>query len=169
MKILFVDHTNGHNPKERTSKPTGGILNSLTLIPEYLATKGHDVYVQSTYDKTEDVNGVHYIDRQTPIPKWDVAVFNRNVLPKDFVLYNKELGAKIVWWLHDIVQTSYLTDDAFKYVDHVIALSDYCKQTYVDFYQLDPSHVSVIPNGVDTHIFYPGAYEERNPNLYITA
>lgn len=169
MRLLFIDGTAGHNPKERTSKPTGGILNSLTLIPEYLAKKGHDVYVQSTYNKVEDINGVHYIEQKTNIPKWDVVIFNRNVLPKDFVLYNKEIGAKVIWWLHDITQTTYLVDDAYKYVDHVIALSEYCKRTYVDFYQLDPNRVSIIPNGVDKELFYPGDYNKRNPNLYITA
>ena len=168
-RYLFIDQTSGHDPHARKSKPTGGILNSLTLIPEYLASHGHDVYVQSSYDKTEDVNGVHYVDRQTPVPKWDVAIFNRNVLPKEFLLYCKEIGAKVVWWLHDIVQLRYLEDDAFKYVDHVVALSDYCKETYCDFYSLNANKCSVIPNGVDKELFHPGPYNERNPNLYITA
>ena len=137
MKVLFVDGTQNHNPKERTSRPTGGILNSLTVIPEYLASKGHEVYVKSTYNKTEDVNGVHYIEDNVVIPKWDVTVFNRDVLPKDFVLYCKEQGIKVIWWLHDIVQTSYLKDDTFKSVDAIVALSDYCKKTYSEFYSID--------------------------------
>ncbi len=169
MKILFVDQTEGHNPKERTSRPTGGILNSLTLIPEYLAKQGHDVYVTSSYNKTEDVNGVHYITSQTELPKWDVTVFNRDVLPKDFVMYCKEKGIKVLWWLHDIVQLAYLKDDAFNYVDKVVALSEYCKQTYSEFYSINPDKFTVIPNGVDPKIFYPGEYEKRDPNLYITA
>jgi glycosyltransferase involved in cell wall biosynthesis len=169
MRILFVDQTEGHNPDTRTSKPTGGILNSLTLIPEYLVKQGHEVYVTSSFNKTEDIKGVHYITSQTEIGKWDVTVFNRDVLPKDFVLYCKEKGIKVVWWLHDIVQLTYLKDDAFKYVDKVVALSEYCKQTYSEFYQLDPALFSVIPNGVDSKIFYPGDYEKRDKNLYMTA
>ncbi len=169
MKVLFVDATEGHSPKERTTRPTGGILNSLTLIPEYLAKQGHEVYVNSSFNKTEDINGVHYITNQSEISKWDVTVFNRDVLPKDFVLYCKEKGIKVVWWLHDIAQLTYLKDNAFKYVDHVVALSDYCKRSYSDFYNLDPAKFTVIPNGVDKSIFYPGEYEKRNPNLYMTA
>lgn len=168
-RILFIDQTENHDPTSRISKPTGGILNSLTLIPEYLAANGHEVYVQSTYNKNELVNGVHYVAKGTEVPKWDIVVFNRNVLPKEFIQYCKEIGAKIVWWLHDIVQLNYLTDDAFKYVDHVVALSNYCKETYCDFYGLDRNHVSVIPNGVDKNLFHPGKYEDRDPNLYITA
>lgn len=167
MKILLVDETQGHDPKERTTRPTGGILNSLTLIPEYLASKGHDVFVSSKYDKSEVVNGVTYVKTGEAIPKWDVVVFNRNVLPKDFVAYSKEIGAKIVWWLHDIVQTTYLTDDTFKSVDKIIALSQYCKNTYSDFYQIDPAKFAVIPNGVDKKLFYPGG--KRNKHLVMMA
>lgn len=169
MNILFVCNTDGHDPKERTTRPTGGILNSLTLIPEYLAKKGHNVYVRSTYNKDEEINGVHYITATQPIPKWNVLVCNRNVLPKDLILYSKQLGAKVVWWLHDIVQLTYLTDDAFMMLDHVVALSEYCKETYADFYGLDRTKISVIPNGVDTALFTPGDYSKRDPNLFVTA
>ncbi len=167
MRILFIDGTDGHNPKKTKDKPTGGTLTSLTYIPEYLAKWGHDIYVQSQYDANEDVNGVHYVKKDQQIPKWDVVVFNRNVLPKEYVLWNKQQGVKVVWWLHDIVDTRYLSDDAFCYVDHIVALSDYCKETYSDFYSITKDKFSIIPNGIDSSLWYPGIYEERNPNLYI--
>lgn len=168
MKILFVCGTPNHDPNQRISRPTGGILNSLTLIPEYLASKGHEVYVNSTYPKDETINGVHYVQDGKAIPKWDVVVFNRNILPKELVVYSKEMGAKVIWWLHDIVQLTYLKDDAFKYVDKVVALSQYCKTTYTDFYDISPEKVVVIPNGVDTKLFYPGT-APRNKQMVMTA
>jgi glycosyltransferase involved in cell wall biosynthesis len=169
MRILFVDHTAGHNPKALSDKPTGGTLTSLTKVPEYLAAHGHEVYVRSTHAVEEVVNGVHYINDQTSILKWDVTVFNRNVLPREFVAYCKMQGSKIIWWLHDIVDPRYLPDDTFKAADKVVALSEYCKTTFNDFYGIAPEKFAVIPNGVDTELFHPGAYEDRNPNLYITA
>jgi len=169
MKILFVCGTTGHDPHQRTTRPTGGILNSLTLLPEYLAKQGHEVFVNSTYEKDETVNGVHYVKSGTSIGKWDVVVFNRNVLPREFVAYSKEMGAKIVWWLHDIVQLTYLKDDTFKYVDRIVALSNYCKDTYVDFYGIDPNKFVVIPNGVDPKLFYPGDPAKRDKNMVIMA
>lgn len=169
MRLLFVDQTTGHNPLKINEKPTGGTLTSLTLIPEYLASKGHDVYVMSTFGHHEDINGVHYIDDKENIPIWDVVVFNRNVLPKDFIEYNRQINAKIIWWLHDIVDLRYLKDDSYKYVTHIVALSDYCKKTFSDFYEIPQDKFSVIPNGVDKKLFYPGKYEDRNPNLYIMA
>lgn len=169
MKVLFIDGTENHDPTQRASRPTGGILNSLTVIPEYLAKKGHEIFVSSTYDRDETINGVHYVKPGQSIGKWDITVFNRNVLPKDFVRYTQSIGAKAVWWLHDIVQTTYLKDDTFKYVDKVIALSNYCKRTYTDFYGINPDIVSVIPNGIDPKLFYPGDVSKHDKNLVITA
>ncbi len=169
MKILFVCGTSHHDPHQRTTRPTGGILNSLTLIPEYLAKQGHEVFVNSTYEKDETVNGVHYVKSGQAIGKWDVAIFNRNVLPRELVAQCKEIGAKVVWWLHDIVQTTYLKDDTFKHVDRIVALSDYCKQTYSDFYSIDANKFSVIPNGVDPKLFYPGDPAKRDKNMVMMA
>jgi glycosyltransferase involved in cell wall biosynthesis len=168
-RILFVDGTEGHNPKELYEKPTGGTLTSLTKVPEYLASIGHDVYVSSSYKTEEVVNGVHYILPSTKIEKWDITVFNRNMLPKDFVLYCKQRGSKIVWWLHDIVDFRYLEDDAFTYMDRIIALSQYCKDTFSDFYSINPDKFAVISNGVDQEVFYPGEYNQRNRHLFLTA
>ena len=169
MRILFVDGTQGHDPHKHTSRPTGGILNSLTVLPEYLVKQGHEVYVRSSFDKDEIVNGVRYVRADQIIPKWDVTVFNRNVLPKDFMLYCKEQGSKIIWWLHDVVQLTYLNDDAFTLVDRVVALSEYNKKTYSEFYSIDPKKFTVIPNGIDPKIFYPGDYTKRNKHLCFTA
>ena len=168
-RILFVDGTEGYNPHTIVDKPTGGILNSLTVIPQYLASVGHEVYVISEYKTEEDVNGVHYVSREKSIPKWDFVVFNRNVLPLDFVTYSKSIGAKVIWWLHDVTQTTYLPDAAFKMVDKVVALSQYCKRTYSDFYKIPESKFVIIPNGVNVSLFNPGDYSKRNPNMWIMA
>lgn len=170
MRVLFADFTKGHDPKALYSKPTGGTLTSLTKVPEYLASLGHEVFVVSTYGKEETINGVNYIPAENKsIGKWDVTVFNRNVLPKDFVADHKENNIKIVWWLHDIVDTKYLQDDTFKQVDHIVALSKYCKDTFSDFYEISPEKFSIIPNGIDPEIFFPGPYEQRNPHIFLTA
>ncbi len=168
-RILFVDYTPGHDPKALYTKPTGGTLTSLTKVPEYLASKGHEVFVSSMYDKQETINGVTYIGPTSNIGKWDVTVFNRNVLPKDFVDYHKEKGIKMVWWLHDIVDTKYLLDDSYTKIDKVVAMSKYCQDTFSDFYDINESKFTVIPNGIDPAVFYPGKWEDRNPRLFLTA
>lgn len=169
MRLLFVDQTPNHNPHTIFSKPTGGCLTSLTKVSEYLAKQGHEVFVSSTYGQEEIINGVKYIKPNSALSALDVIVFNRNVLPKEMILHWKERGAKIFWWLHDIVDPRYLPDDAFTYVDKVIAQSEYCKKTFMNFYSIPEEKFVVISNGIEPSIFNPGKYEDRNPNIYITA
>lgn len=45
----------------------------------------------------------------------------------------------------------------------LIAVSEYCKRTIVD-YTDDPDRVEVIPNGIDETVFRPGPPEERDPD-----
>ncbi len=169
QKLLFVDLTDNHNPHTVNDKPTGGTLTSLTKVPEELVKLGYEVYVSSKYNKEETVNGVHYVAAGSSVPKWDVTIFNRNVLPFEFVTYCKNNGSKIIWWLHDIVDPQYLPDGTFQLADKIVALSNYCKNTFSDFYDIDKSKFVVISNGIDPEIFNPGVYEERNPHLFIMA
>lgn len=168
-RILFIDGTEGHNPKELYEKPTGGTLTSLTKVPEYLASKGHEVFVTSSHKVAEVVNGVTYVLPGTALDRWDITVLNRNLVQEPFVNYCKQQGSKIIWWLHDIVDTRYLEDGSFKKVDRIVALSQYCKDTFADFYEIDPSKFEIIPNGIDPEVYYPGKYEDRNPHLFISA
>lgn len=168
-KLLFVDLTQGHDPHRLYDKPTGGTLTSLTKVPEYLASIGYEVYVRSTYQKEEVVNGVNYITHDSILRDWDVVIFNRNVLPYQFVSQCKEKGAKIIWWLHDVVDTRYLPDATFTLVDHIVALSNYCKETFSDFYEISKDKFTVIPNGIDPEVFNPGDYDKRNTHTYLVA
>ena len=169
MVILFEDGTPGHNPRELYLKPTGGTLTSLTKVPEYLAKRGHAVYVQSEYKKNDIVNGVNYVEPGKAIPKWDVVVFNRNLVNKDFIEYGKKFGAKSIWWIHDLVDERQFTADDYKYVDKIVGMSQYSIDTYSDYFEIPKAKFELISNGVDSGVFYSGSYEKRNPNLYIVA
>jgi glycosyltransferase involved in cell wall biosynthesis len=83
--------------------------------------------------------------------------------------YSHSIGAKVLWWLHDIVDFRYLEDSSYRNVDKVIALSEYCKDSFSDFYGLDRKKFVVIPNGVDKTVYYPGKYEDRKKHSLIMA
>lgn len=169
MRVLYEDGTPGHNPRELYLKPTGGTLTSLTKVPEYLAKRGHEVYVQSEYKKKDIVNEVHYVEPGSAIPKWDVVVFNRNYITREFLEYGKTFGAKSIWWIHDLVDERHFSDDAFRHVDRIVGMSQYSIDTYSDYYGIPKEKFELIPNGVDSGVFYSGSYEKRDPNLYIAA
>ena len=166
---MFVDGTIGHNPRELYLKPTGGTLTSLTKVPEHLAKRGHEVYVQSEYKKKDIVNGVNYVVPDQDIPKWDVIVFNRNLMDRASIEYNKSIGAKSIWWIHDLVDERQFIDDSYRHMDKIVGMSQYSIDTYSDYFELPKDKFELIPNGVDSGVFYQGVYERRNPNLYIAA
>ena len=168
-KIIFVDGTKGFSPQRLASKPCGGIITSLTIIPQYLAKEGHDVTVLSLHEVVEEVNGVKYIHG---IPEdqpndYDVAVFNRNMLNNALADYF-EASYKI-WWLHDIVDPTYMQDESFRRMNKIVALSHYNVKSYSDFYSLPVALFATIPNGVDKSVFKPNGEFEYNPSLFICA
>lgn len=165
MKILFVDGTRGFSPTRLEERPAGGIITSLTLIPRYLASKGHEVTVYSIHEKTETREGVLYT-QDVIGTKPDIIVFNRNMLSVAGLEHFPE--AKKVWWLHDIVDPAYLNDDAFKSMDRIVALSDYNVASFSDFYGIPNKKFDVIPNGVDRSVFRDLGLQ-RDRNLYVTA
>jgi len=171
MRLLFADSRGGFATTKKDERACGGILTSLTTIPRHLASKGHDVTVKSSYDKDVTLDGVRYVpvgDKST-LPKWDVIVINRNGINNPLVQYSHSIGAKVVWWLHDIVDFRYLQDSAYQHVDKVMALSEYCKESFSQFYDIPEEKFWVVPNGVDKAVFYPGEYNGRKKHKLIMA
>lgn len=167
MKILFIDGTDGYYPKRLDEKPTGGILTSLTLIPRYLARKGMDVSVMSVYNKNETVRGVKHIAHPSERTDFDVVVFNRNMMNRPLADHFK--NSRKIWWLHDIVDHNYLDDDGYTKMDEIVALSQYCKDSFSDYYDIDPARFTIIQNGVDKDVFFPGDQKKRRKNLFVSA
>jgi glycosyltransferase involved in cell wall biosynthesis len=169
MRLLFVDGTKGFAPGRVKEKATGGILNSLGVIPKKLAAMGHAVTVKSTFTESKVIDGVTYLGLLEEVQKSDVVIFNRNVISNELIDQAHASGAKVAWWLHDIVDHRYLRDDAFKRVDLIISLSDYCTSTYSAYYEIDRAKFVKIPNGVNKDLFYPGKHSKRNKNLFVYA
>ncbi len=168
MQILFVDGTAGFTPHKLAEKPCGGIVTSLTIIPQYLARKGYDVTVASEFASEEKINEVKYVKEIRDIDKRaDVVIFNRNIFNHAFL--DMFPTAKKVWWLHDIVDYRYMEDDSYLRMDRIVSLSDYCTASYSDFFRIPKERFVKIPNGVDKSVFYPGKPEERDRNLFVTA
>lgn len=167
MRVLFIDGTGGFDPNRLYNRPTGGIITSLTLIPQYLARHGLQVTVASEHSSTDPVFGVEYVRELREADKAaDVVIFNRNIYNHAFLDMFAPTSRKI-WWLHDIVDHRYMEDDSYHRMDAVVALSDYCAHSYHDFYSI-PTHKFVkIGNGADKTLFYPS--DNHDKNLFVTA
>lgn len=167
--ILFVDGTSGFSPERRFEKPAGGIVTSLSIIPRIIAAAGYSVYVLSGWKEERTINGVCYRNLEGgayKAPPPDLVVYNRNTINRQML---KVWQCPSILWLHDIVDYRYFEDDAIESVDRIIALSRYCRDSYADFYDIPRDRFAIIPNGVDRAVFYPGRYEDRDPNVFIFA
>ncbi len=165
-KILFIDGTLGFSPHRLEEKPCGGILTSLTLIPRYLQKAGYDVTVYSDYSvDQETAKGVLYVNKLEGDGNPDLVICNRSMINNQVI---EMYGCPKIWWLHDITQFSYLVDGGYKRVDKIIALSQYCKDSYSNFYDIPEDKFVIIPNGVDKNMFYKDD-TKRNKNLFICA
>jgi glycosyltransferase involved in cell wall biosynthesis len=169
MRLVFIDGTKGFSPTRMEKQATGGILSSLTILPRLLAKFGHDVRVKCAITEPEVVGEVRYLTLMDEVASADIVVFNRNVISRELVAQAKAAGARVVWWLHDVVDPRYLLDDAFRAVDGIVALSKYCRDTYSVFYGIEPKKFAIIPNGVDKTVFFPGPYGKRKHGLLIYA
>ena len=166
MKVLFVDGTAAYHPQRLSTLPSGGIVTSLTIIPRYLASRGHEVYVVSVCEEELHIGGVWYTRDRAKMANPDVVVFNRNTITNELVSCFP--NARIVLWLHDIVDPRYFDDNGFEKAHLYVALSRYCKESYEDFYGLPAGKFVIIPNGVDPKVFYKNG-RKRNKNLWVTA
>lgn len=166
MKVLFVDGTGGFSPLRLTTKPTGGIITSLTLIPQYLAAQGHEVVVGSEYAAEEKIKGVTYVRELRDSDRLsDVVIFNRNIFNHAFL--DQFRRSRLVWWLHDIVDFRYMPDDSYLRMDQIVALSEYCVESYADFFGVDKRKFRVIPNGADKALFRPK--DDHDRHLFVCA
>lgn len=169
--ILFVDGTRNFSPTRLGNEPAGGIVTSLTLIPQYLAKKGMNVFVKSAHTEAVELNGVKYIhlDSTAPMPRFDVVVFNRNLINNFNYTQVVEIGATPIWWLHDIVDHRNMEDASFLKIQNIVSLSRYCTETYSDFYGIPRDRFTVIGNGVDKSVWYPGKYAHREKGYFVMA
>ncbi|MDR2864393.1 MAG: glycosyltransferase family 4 protein [Spirochaetaceae bacterium] len=58
-----------------------------------------------------------------------------------------------------------LLPDSLRKLDRVIAVSNWVKNELINLVNIRPSRIDVIPNGVDTSIFYPRPPDGENPVL----
>lgn len=169
LRVLLVDGTGGFTPYRLASKPTGGICTSLTLIPSFLSRMGIECYVKSIYEEKVFVNGVQYLPFNAQSPDVDIVVLNRNALNHKILSRFTYRKAKVIWWLHDMVDHRYLDDGAYRELEYIVSLSDYCTESYSEFYGIPKEKFHKIPNGIDPGIWYPGDWNKRDPNLFVYA
>ena len=52
--------------------------------------------------------------------------------------------------------------DSLRHLDRIIAVSEFVKQELIDLVNVNESNITVIPNGIDTNVFYPRPRNEES-------
>lgn len=151
MRLLFVDgSTHLDTVLDLERKPRGGMVQSLFKVTDYLAERGHRVFVLSDIKSAGRTKaGVHWIHE--PVGEFDVLVANRGVGQG----YAGIKARARVLWTHDLPHSGFMEDprtiNAFACT---VFMSRYAERVWRTYYPLIGRSV-LIPNGVDKTVFYP--------------
>jgi len=151
MKICFLDFsTKLGSINDLVVKPRGGMINSLFEVPDYLAKRGHDVWVLSDIKEQGCTRaGVKWIN-QYSYQDFDFLVINRGA----GYGYNDIKAKHRILWTHDLPHSGFIPDpQIMKAFKATVFMSRYAEKVWRTFYKTIGKSF-LIPNGVDKE-FYP--------------
>jgi glycosyltransferase involved in cell wall biosynthesis len=154
VKLLFADPSQRlGNIHELDHSGRGGMLASLFRVSDYLASRGHTVHVLANITQP-GVTPAGADWRVDPDPPYDVLIGNRGMGYTDLDLPVK---ARILW-THDLPHHGFGPNpQAFRAV-HVVFMSRFASRIWRAFFPAI-RRWSIIPNGVDRTLFYPGQHD----------
>jgi glycosyltransferase involved in cell wall biosynthesis len=151
MRLLFVDaSTKLQTVRDLESRPRGGMVSSLFKVTDYLASRGHKVFVLSDIESAGKTQaGTHWIHE--PVGQFDVLVANRGV-----GIGYPGINAKArVLWTHDLPHSGFIPDPKIiRGFACTVFMSDYAEGIWRTYWP-DIGHSTIIPNGVDKELFKP--------------
>ncbi len=151
MRLLFIDgSTQLDTVVDLERRPRGGMIQSLFKVTDYLAERGHKVFVLSDIKSAGKTKaGVCWIHE--PVGHFDVLVCNRGV-GEGYAGINAKAR---VLWTHDLPHTGFIPDQrTIKAFACTVFMSHYAERVWRKFFPAIGRSV-LIPNGVDKTVFYP--------------
>ena len=152
MKILFIDmSTKLQTIDDLKTRARGGMVSSLFAVSDGLAELGHKTAVCSGIEGITSA-GTRWIPEYDG-REYDVLVCNRGTGGG----YPDIRANRRVLWTHDLPHNGFISNpktvNAFA---GVVYMSQYAKRIWHTFYQtLSAPRSFIIPNGVNTEVFYP--------------
>jgi glycosyltransferase involved in cell wall biosynthesis len=151
MRLLFVDaSTKLKTVRDLETKPRGGMVQSLFKVTDYLASRGHKVFVLSDIESAGKTQaGTMWIHE--PVGQFDVLVANRGT----GLGYPSIDARSRVLWTHDLPHNGFIPEpETIKRFAYTVFMSEYAERIWREFYRHIGRSVT-IPNGVDKSVFYP--------------
>ncbi|WP_448527943.1 O-linked N-acetylglucosamine transferase family protein [Parathermosynechococcus lividus] len=161
MRILFIDRISWdytlQTPYER---PLGGSQSALCYLADHLSQRGHQISLFK-------FNNVPHIEIVRGVPHFPLSLLTAEFLeylnPEVAILLNRGFGNQdlramlppatrlVLWTQHAYNQPAVapLRDPQEQALyDHVVLISDWQRQTYIEHFQLPPNKITILRNAI---------------------
>lgn len=156
MRICFIDRsTKLDTVNDLKSRARGGMVTSLFRVSDYLASRGHCVWVLSDIKQEgKTQSGVWWYSKDNQI---------QPTIPCDVLICNRGTGSGYsdieakhrILWTHDLPHAGFIPEPkTIKAFSATAFMSEYAERIWRYYYK-DIGKSFYIPNGVDKEVFYP--------------
>jgi len=169
MKILIVDNGIEFDLETPYNKCLGGSETTALLLGKGLSLLGHQVVIvnniqEMCHDKNifiDNINNFYPYAKQS-----DIIILNR-FIPQTIMDFVKE--KKVFLISHDAYDQPnvrwMMNANAEQYLDKIICVSEWQKETFIKYLRVDPKKLTVLGNPIDYSLYC--GYTERDPNKLV--
>ncbi len=178
MNILIYDNGQPFGFNTPYEKPLGGSETSILLLSKGLEELGHSCVILNSGKETETL-GHRKIDTNLLFSQYaniaDVIVLNRSV-PRDIYDFsNKDIyfyshdafDQEMIGWMGRCIETENERKATWTIFKKILVVSEWQKQTFNKYYNVPLDKMEVVPNPLDSSLYY--GYQERDKNRLIYA
>lgn len=172
MKILLIDNGMGFDLNTPYVEPLGGSETSILLLSKGLKELGHQVVLLNNnqqnriHDENRILDNINFYNDYAELS--DVIILNRWIPENILDLIHKK---PVYYYSHDAYDqqnVQWLLQPKVESVfEKIFCVSQWQKNTFVNYFNCEESKFEVIGNPIDTSLY--SGYAERNENKLIFA
>jgi len=171
MKILIVDNGIPFDLQTPYNQCLGGSETTALLLAKGLSNLTHQV-VLLTNAVTKDQDGYLILDNINNFYEYakmsDVILLNRFIPP---VIMDFVSTTKVFYIAHDAYDQQHvkwmMNLNAEQHLNKIICVSDWQRQTFIDYLKVDPNKITVLGNPIDYSLH--NGYAQRDLNKLVFA
>ena len=172
MKILLADFGTQFDLQTPYYEPLGGSESSLLLLSKGLVDLGHQVVILTTSTKEQEQDSnrirhhINFFDQYAELS--DIIILNRNIPQSIMNFIDRK---KIFYYSHDAYDQQnvqwMMNQKSVNLLDSILCVSEWQKQTFIKYLNVDESKLKVIGNPIDLSLY--NGFTERDENRFVFA
>ena len=171
MNILLYDVGMPFDIETPYNEPLGGSEISALLLAKGLSEVGNSVVLLTTCSSEPKQEGKLYRSHVSHFYNYaqraDVIILNRHVPVEIMEFIGKK---KIYYWSHDAYDQKnvqwMMNQDAVNMLDKILCVSEWQKNTFVNYMGVSSHKVSVLPNPIDISLYEGSTKRDENKLIF---